>query len=85
MTISSTIAAIGENPYWVAGNAHFWFAAFILHEVPNPILLGVVLVAAAVKEFYFDAKYETDPPQTALDNWTDFAGYAAGAVFGYFV
>lgn len=55
---------------------------FVLHAFPwiNFDLLGaLVLTAAAVKEFYFDAKYELD--QTFVDNLEDWMGYAAASSF----
>jgi hypothetical protein len=36
-----------------------------------------VLIAAGIKEFWFDMRYE-DPPQTFNDSLLDFAGYAIG-------
>ena len=83
--ITSFIATLGTNPIWIAANAHFWFAAFLMHVTHNFYLLAAIVVAAAIKEFWFDAKYETDPVQTNFDNWTDFAGYVGGAAFGYFM
>lgn len=41
------------------------------------VAVGVVVMYAAFKEFWFDANYEI-PPQTSRDNWTDFAFYCVG-------
>ncbi len=76
------IARIGVNPYWIAFNAHFWFAAFLTRQTDgDAYVLCAILVAAGFKEFWFDATQEV-PKQTDFDNWTDFAGYALGAAFG---
>ena len=79
MTISSLIAKVGSNPYWIAANAHAWFAcSMVLMGVP----WWVIVLAAGGKEFIFDARYELDPPQTFMDNLTDFAGYCVGVGIG---
>jgi len=47
---------------------------------PETASLAVVLPAlalAAIKEFWFDATYET-PKQTFANNATDFGGYSLG-------
>lgn len=38
-----------------------------------------IMVYAAVKEYWFDARYEKNPPQTFWMNTQDFIGYVAGA------
>ena len=85
MSLSSFVARIGSNVQFIAFNAHwgvtFAVMAFVLHAFPwiNFDLLGaLVLTAAAVKEFYFDAKYELD--QTFINNFEDWMGYAAGVL-----
>ena len=83
--MAAFIAKLGVNPYWIAANAHFWFAFSIMMLAHGNLwVLGIVLVVAACKEFIFDARNEI-PLQTAFDNWTDFAGYAAGAVIATFL
>lgn len=78
--ISAFIAKVGVNPIWIAANAHFWFAFSILMVCHGSLwAIGAVVIAAAVKEFWFDANNEV-PKQTAFDNWTDFAGYVGGAL-----
>jgi hypothetical protein len=42
---------------------------------------GALVLASGVKEFWYDANYEL-PPQTAADNWTDFAFYQVGSAVG---
>lgn len=81
-TLSAFVAKVGVNPYWIAFNAHFWFAAFLVLAAGGArwAFYGVI-IAAALKEFWFDAKYEV-PKQTSFDNWSDFAGYALGAMLG---
>jgi hypothetical protein len=75
--LRSLIATVGVNPDFIAFNAHAGFAYAIVHTF-GVRLLPVVLVVAAVKEFWFDANYEV-PKQTTQDNVTDFVGYATGA------
>lgn len=78
------IAKLGENPAFIAFNAHCWFAFSAVYVAGahgydlEAAALGFVLAAA--KEFWFDATYETNPPQTFDDNIEDFAGYLAGIV-----
>jgi hypothetical protein len=78
-------AAITTSPEFVALNAHFWVAYAAVVTFPHVHwVFFAVLATAAVKEFIIDARWET-PPQTALDNWSDFLGYAAGASIGMYV
>ena len=74
------IARIGTNPTFIAFNAHWGFAFFVTHWLPHAWpSAAACLAAAAVKEFWFDATYES-PPQPFMDNLTDFGGYAVGVV-----
>jgi hypothetical protein len=84
MTWYKKIAALGQNIQFVAFWAHLGVAALIVENLPHPLiaLLTITFVACG-KEFYFDAKYETNPPQTFLDNLEDLAGWFVGAVVGY--
>lgn len=85
MKLAAFIAELGENPNFIAFNAHCWFAyasvftlaSFGVDALP---VCAAVIVAAGIKEFWFDATQEKDPPQTFLDNLEDFAGYAGGAL-----
>lgn len=79
--MTNIVAKIGQNPTFIAFNAHCWFAYAIVYTLPwhAALALGVV-AAAAVKEFWFDAHYETNPPQTAVDNLTDWLGYCFGVL-----
>ena len=43
----------------------------------------LIVVGGGVKEYYFDAKYEKDPPQTFADNTQDFIGWALGPLLGW--
>jgi hypothetical protein len=65
----------------VAACAHFFAAGYLVLLFPSHALwIAVGITAyAAVKEFFFDARYEEDPPQTWQDDLQDFAGYVAGA------
>lgn len=81
MSLSSFIAKLGTNPTWIVANAHVWFACTLILMGAN---FWIVTLAAAVKEFFFDHYYEKDPPQTTMDNVTDFIGYCTGVVIGLF-
>lgn len=50
--------------------SHWWYLVFV--------------VAAALKEYAYDATFET-PHQTFTMNTTDFLGYAAGIAIGLLV
>lgn len=82
------IATTGENPKFIAAMAHCWFAAFVVgsaHRWGLDVRIYVyltVLIVAGIKEFYFDARYEKNPPQTTADNIEDFMGYVVGAAIG---
>lgn len=76
------LAQLGENRQFVAFFAHFGVAALICEHTPW-WMMTVIVGGAAVKEFYFDAHYETDPPQTFWDNAEDWAGWTLGAYIGH--
>lgn len=81
--ITQFVADLGTNAEWIAANAHCWFAAFLVLLCRGNYFVAIgCLIAAAIKEFWFDARYEV-PKQTALDNWSDFLEYAIGIVIGY--
>ena len=80
--ITDLISNIGTNPTFIAFNAHCWFAFAALVTWGDPVGFPVLLAVAAVKEFWFDANYET-PKQNFLDNFTDFTGYLVGLGLGY--
>lgn len=79
MSLSGFIANTGENPAFIAFNAHCWFA-FAVISLFGVWAIPVAFVAAAVKEFWFDVKYEDK--QTMTDGLLDFAGYSTGILFG---
>ena len=90
MTIASRIAALGENSNFVAFNAHWGFAFFLMTlgaHFRGPLWAGAVSIVAVAlwKEFYFDIHNETNPPQTYLDGLLDFSGYAAGVLLGFYI
>ena len=86
MSLKSFIARIGTDPQFVAFNAHWGFAFFAVVVAQKygfnavGVATGIVLTAA-VKEFWFDARYEV-PKQTFADNLEDFFGYFIGATMG---
>lgn len=78
------IARTGQNPAFVAFNAHCWFAFAVVYTAASAghssiVIAAIVTALAAVKEFTFDATQEHDPPQTFDDDLLDFAGYVTGA------
>lgn len=84
--------AFMQDSNFTAWSLHFWSAAFIvlvfghlIGWVAAFIALGVIFPLAAWKEFYFDAKYEQNPPQTFHDNLMDFIWYIAGGAVGLLV
>jgi hypothetical protein len=81
------IAKLGQSAQFVGGCAHFFFAGYVVFALHSYALTAAVAITtfASVKEFWFDAKYETDPPQTFVMNLEDFLTYAAGAWLTYFM
>ena len=80
-TLSSWVSKLGQSIQFVAFWAHFGVAALVVEHTPHHVLTAVlVALGAAVKEFWYDAKYEINPPQTFTDNLTDWLGWTLGAV-----
>lgn len=88
--IGQLIGQVGENPDFIAFNAHWGFAFFAMavaamfgvHFV-TAALVGLGL--AALKEFWFDPRYET-AQSIWPDGAEDFGGYAFGiALAAHFV
>lgn len=81
MSLGAFVARIGTSMQFVAFNAHWGVTYAVLHFGSRVaslwILIAVVLVAGALKEFILDARNET-PQQSAKDNWQDWLGYATG-------
>ena len=83
MTVQSVIAKLGESPAFVAAMAHCWFAFSVLAVAAHFGLTfwfaaPAAVSIAAVKEFWFDLRYETTPVQTVGDSAGDFIEYLAG-------
>lgn len=83
--IEAKVASVGQNIQFVAFWAHLGVAALLVEHLPDNGLDWALLIclAAGLKEYWFDAKYEHDPPQTFMDNTQDFIGWATGAIIGY--
>jgi hypothetical protein len=79
MSLSTFIAKTGQDPNFIAWQAHMWFA-FAVISVGGVWAIPVAFIAAALKEFWFDVTYEDK--QTMTDGLLDFAGYASGIVLG---
>jgi hypothetical protein len=58
-----------------------YFGGLHAVEIVGPLFV----LYAAVKEFWFDPKFEKDPPQTAADGALDFTFYMVGALVGFVV
>jgi hypothetical protein len=90
MSLSSFIAGLGDNQNFLAFNAHWGFAFFLMtlaahfHVALIPVAL-VLSGIACVKEFWFDVKYETNPPQNYWDGLGDWAGYALGIALAFLI
>lgn len=84
--IADFIASIGQSIQFVAFFAHFFCAAYVIsrfYDWDLRILLALlVTIGAAIKEFWFDANYEKNPPQTFKDNLEDWLGWTLGALLG---
>lgn len=77
------IAKLGQNANFVAFMAHSGIAATVLLATKGNLWVAIgALIVAGIKEFYFDMKYETTPPQTFTDSLEDFVGYFVGIVGG---
>jgi hypothetical protein len=77
-----------NNPQYLAQVGHTLFgclfmvlAAFFGGMKAAWIALPIVVVAALIKEFWYDATYEL-PKQTFADNAMDFGFYCLGAGLG---
>jgi hypothetical protein len=86
--VAAYVAATGQGIQFVAFFAHAGVASFVVEHLSfghYGIAALLFLAGGGVKEFYFDARYEQDPPQTFMDNLEDWSGWAVGAVLGYFL
>jgi hypothetical protein len=78
-----------NNPQYLAQVGHFLGGASLIMLTVmfswNPLCIwatfGVGVVAAGVKEFWYDANYEL-PKQTWQDNLMDFSFYVLGGLVG---
>jgi hypothetical protein len=79
------VSKLGQNIQFVAFFAHAGVAALLVEHLPGNALWWAlsILVIGGGKEYWYDAKYEQNPPQTFWDNTEDFLGYAVGALAGY--
>jgi hypothetical protein len=84
--VSNLFSKIAESSDFVAFNAHWGFAFFLMTAARGHLPLGIVAASliglAAVKEFFVDVRYEDNPPQTYADGVKDFAGYVFGIALG---
>ena len=89
MTVKENwLATIGQNIQFVAFWAHLGVAGLVTilfyHFTKYGSYISIsIVIGAFIKEYYFDAKYEKNPPQSFLDNTEDFAGWAFGVLIGW--
>jgi len=82
------VAGTGENQLFVDFMAHAGIPAFfVLFVGLTSIHVGIGFAAVwyivtAIKEFWFDRKYEKNPVQTFLASARDYAGYFTGISVG---
>ena len=89
--LKNAVAYYGTNVQFLANIGHFLVPYSIiatlyrlgLEEPGKWYVLGITIVWAAWKEYYFDARYEV-PHQTFWDNTEDFIGYFSGAALACF-
>ena len=79
VTYLATMAHIGCIAAVVLG-----LARFIHTPRYMTIMSAIFVVAAAIKEFWYDARYEL-PPQSTKDNVQDFVGYLGGISLAWLV
>jgi len=79
------------DPNFLGYSAHIWSAAFLTSLgfifgglAGAWIILILIMAFAGVKEFWYDAKYET-PHQTFWDNLWDTLTYFGGCVLAMVV
>ncbi len=88
--MTNPIAKLGQSQVFVTAMAHAWFAyaviATCVHFGINVwlLILPCVLIAAG-KEYWFDLRYETKPPQTVIESTQDFLEYLAGIALALIV
>ena len=69
------------DPNFIAFNAHWGFAFFVMTQAHGSWTMAVVgVLLAAGKEFWFDPRYEVG--QNFKDGLMDFAGYLTGIILG---
>jgi hypothetical protein len=78
------------NATYLAQAAHFLGGYGVIMTVaagfrtPFAVFLALILgtLLAALKEYWFDLRYETDPKQTLADSTLDFTFYLLGGAVG---
>ncbi len=84
------IAKLGESPAFVAAMAHAWFAYSVLATCVHFgltlwVATPVALLLVGGKEYVFDLRWETTPPQTVWDSTQDAIEYLAGIALALIV
>ncbi len=88
--LAAQVGKIGEMPAFITAMAHCWFAfSFLAVAARYGLTLWVAaplfVALAAAKEFFFDLKFETTPPQTIFSSAEDFAEYMLGVLLSIVV
>lgn len=81
--MTNIIAKLGQSPVFVTAMAHAWFAYAVIATSAHFgltlwVATPVALLLVAGKEYWFDLRYETKPPQTVIESTQDFVEYLAG-------
>lgn len=72
-------ARIGENQKFVLFMAHAGVAFGVLEYFKvTPLSVAIAITITALKEFWYDMSFETNPPQTFQDSLEDWSEYILG-------
>lgn len=86
MNVITFLRSFQNSPLFANLAIHAWLAAFLVSVALGkglhlgPVIAGA-LALAALKEFWFDHRYEI-PPQPYANAAQDFAGYVIGIALG---
>ncbi|OYV62961.1 MAG: hypothetical protein B7X03_03640 [Parcubacteria group bacterium 21-58-10] len=81
--VRTVISGTGQNSTFVTAMAHagaaFFLGTLAIHWGAGLLASCLVLSAVfALKEFWYDLRYELDPRQTLMDSTVDYGGYLLG-------
>lgn len=77
---------VSQNAHWEAGLAWVWGAILLVGPQAMWWAFGIGIVAAGVKEFWYDEKYETiEVRGSSLEDFTFYCVGLVGAVVLYWL